>query len=120
MRKLFSLLASFVLLAAHPALAQPTVKEAPVGFDQPNAGITTGKLDSVSYPFTTVGTLQKALVYTSPGYCKNKKYPSKWGPSRRQINPLERYLFSAKQDLIQFSLTNLRVTWPSAEVTSSW
>ena len=75
MRKLFSLLTSLVLLAANAALAQPTVKEAPAGFDQPKAGIATGKIDSISYPSATVSTERKALVYTPPGYSKSKKYP---------------------------------------------
>jgi enterochelin esterase-like enzyme len=75
MRKLFSLLTSLVLLAANAALAQPTVKEAPTGFDQTKAGIANGKIDSISYPSATVGTVRKALVYTPPGYSKSKKYP---------------------------------------------
>jgi enterochelin esterase-like enzyme len=75
MRKLYSLLASVALLATHTALAQPTVKEAPAGFDQPKAGIATGRLDSISYQSTTVVTVRKALVYTPPGFSKSKKYP---------------------------------------------
>lgn len=75
MKQVISLIASIVLLAAHTALAQPTVKEAPAGFDQPRAGIATGKLDSISYPSATVGTIRKSLVYTPPGFAKNKKYP---------------------------------------------
>ena len=64
-----------MLLAAPITLAQPTVKEAPAGFDQPKGGIATGKLDSISYPSATVGTTRKALVYTPPGFSKSKKYP---------------------------------------------
>jgi enterochelin esterase-like enzyme len=75
MRKTFPLLASLALLAATTAFAQPTVKEAPIGFDQPRTGIATGRLDSISYPSATVGTVRKALVYTPPGFSKNKKYP---------------------------------------------
>ncbi|RZL13001.1 MAG: esterase, partial [Hymenobacter sp.] len=63
------------LLAAGSARAQPTVKEAPAGFDQPRAGIATGRLDSISYPSSTVGTVRKALVYTPPGFSAKKKYP---------------------------------------------
>jgi enterochelin esterase-like enzyme len=74
MRKLYPLLAS-LLLAATALQAQPTVKEAPAGFDQPKTGIATGRLDSISYPSATVGTTRKALVYTPPGYSKSKKYP---------------------------------------------
>ncbi|MFC6225779.1 hypothetical protein ACFP2F_21210 [Hymenobacter artigasi] len=55
MRKQLSLLAGLVLLATHAALAQPTVKEGPAGFDQPKAGVATGRLDSISYPSSIVG-----------------------------------------------------------------
>ncbi|GEO03252.1 hypothetical protein AAE02nite_09160 [Adhaeribacter aerolatus] len=48
---------------------------APPGFDQPQTGISQGKIDSVSYDSKTVGTKRKALVYTPPGYSKKKKYP---------------------------------------------
>ncbi|QJW92308.1 esterase [Spirosoma taeanense] len=57
------------------AIAQPTDKEAPKGFDQLRNGIATGKLDSVQYDSKTVGTKRKALVYMPPGYSKKKKYP---------------------------------------------
>lgn len=57
------------------ASAQDLEIQAPAGFDQPRTGIATGKLDSIQYPSTTVGTTRKALVYTPPGYNKKKKYP---------------------------------------------
>jgi enterochelin esterase-like enzyme len=76
MRKLyFFWLLSLGLLAASPALAQPTVLEMPPGFDQPRAGVAAGRLDTVSYPSSTVGTVRKALVYTPPGYVPRRKYP---------------------------------------------
>ena len=75
MRNVFSILLGVILLSASSVFAQPTVKEAPKGFDQPTAGIATGKLDSISYTSKTVGTVRKALVYTPPGYSKRKKYP---------------------------------------------
>ena len=75
MKNLLSLLFGLLLLATRPALAQQPAKEAPAGFDQPRAGIATGRLDSIAYPSTTVGTVRKALVYTPPGYSKRKKYP---------------------------------------------
>ena len=55
--------------------AQKIEKEGPKGFDQLRAGITAGKLDSIKYQSKTVGTIRKALVYTPPGFSKNKKYP---------------------------------------------
>lgn len=55
--------------------AQKIEKEGPKGFDQLRTGIAKGKLDSIQYQSKTVGTIRKALVYTPPGYSKNKKYP---------------------------------------------
>lgn len=55
--------------------AQPTEKQAPQGFDQRRPGIAAGKIDTIQYPSQTVGTTRKALIYTPPGFSKNKKYP---------------------------------------------
>jgi enterochelin esterase-like enzyme len=74
MKTLFSLVLSLILLAG-AATAQPTKKEGPTGFDQTKAGMPTGKIDSISYPSKTVGTVRKALVYTPPGFSKRRKYP---------------------------------------------
>jgi enterochelin esterase-like enzyme len=73
--RLFLILLSLVLLSVRSTFAQQIAREAPKGFDQPRAGIATGRLDSISYPSKTVGTVRKALVYTPPGYSKRKKYP---------------------------------------------
>jgi enterochelin esterase-like enzyme len=54
--------------------AQELVKEAPKGFDKPRTGIQQGKIDSITYESKTVGTTRKALIYTPPGYSKDKKY----------------------------------------------
>ncbi|MCB2377957.1 esterase [Hymenobacter sp. BT635] len=75
MRNVFLTLVSVVFLSASTAAAQTIAREAPRGFDQPTAGIATGRLDSIRYPSKTVGTVRKALVYTPPGYSKRKKYP---------------------------------------------
>ncbi|TDN38724.1 esterase [Hymenobacter sp. UV11] len=75
MRTVFSLILSIALLSASGAFAQKIALEGPKGFDQPTAGIATGKIDSIAYPSKTVGTVRKALVYTPPGYSKKKKYP---------------------------------------------
>jgi enterochelin esterase-like enzyme len=76
MRNVFPLALGLVVLSAGSALAQKiTPMEAPRGFDQPRAGSATGRIDSISYPSKTVGTVRKALVYTPPGYSKKKKYP---------------------------------------------
>ena len=74
MKSLFSALLSAALLSAGPGFAQ-IAKEMPRGYDQPRAGVAAGRIDSISYPSKTVGTVRKALVYTPPGYSKKKKYP---------------------------------------------
>lgn len=50
-------------------------KSAPNGYDVPRTGISHGQIDTVTYYSKTVDTNRKALVYTPPGYSKNKQYP---------------------------------------------
>jgi len=64
-----------LLLLGGEAFAQPAEQEAPKGFDEPQTGIPTGKLDTIRYVSKTVGTTRKALVYTPPGFNKKTKYP---------------------------------------------
>ena len=56
-------------------VAQKIEKEGPKGFDQLKPEIAHGKIDTISYASKTVGTTRKALVYTTPGFSKDKKYP---------------------------------------------
>ncbi|MFN3664882.1 MAG: alpha/beta hydrolase-fold protein, partial [Sediminibacterium sp.] len=56
-------------------LAQGIIKPASAGFDVLKENIAHGKIDSITYPSKTVGNDRKLLVYTPPGYSKNKKYP---------------------------------------------
>ncbi|WP_163399762.1 alpha/beta hydrolase-fold protein [Flavobacterium fluviatile] len=49
--------------------------QAPVGFDQLNANIPSGKIETITYESKTVGSIRKATVYTPPGFNKKKKYP---------------------------------------------
>jgi len=56
-------------------VAQKIEKEGPKGFDQLRPAIAHGKIDTISYASKTVGTTRKALVYTTPGLPKGKKYP---------------------------------------------
>ena len=56
-------------------VAQKIEKEGPKGFDQLRPAIAHGKIDTISYASKTVGTTRKALVYTTPGVQKGKKYP---------------------------------------------
>ena len=69
-----SFLLTSMLLIALVVGAQES-KLAPAGFDLIKANILHGKIDSVTYPSKTVGNNRRMLVYTPPGYSKNKKYP---------------------------------------------
>jgi enterochelin esterase-like enzyme len=57
------------------AYSQNAVKQAPQGFDVLHAGIPQGKIDTVYYESKTVGSIRKSVIYTPPGFSKNKKYP---------------------------------------------
>ncbi|TRX28858.1 esterase [Flavobacterium franklandianum] len=56
-------------------VAQKIEKEGPKGFDQLKPAIAHGKIDTISYTSKTIGSTRKALVYTTPGLSKGKKYP---------------------------------------------
>ena len=72
-RKMFTLLA--MLFCTGALIAQPSVMEAPAGFDVARPDIPHGRIDSISYPSKTVGVSRKALVYTPPGFSKKTAYP---------------------------------------------
>jgi len=55
--------------------AQEMIKPASAGFDVPQSNQAKGKIDTVSYPSTTVGSIRKVSIYTPPGYNKKKNYP---------------------------------------------
>ncbi len=57
------------------ANSQSEVSPAPFGFDIVREGIPHGKIDTITYNSKTVGVKRKALIYTPPGYSKDKKYP---------------------------------------------
>jgi len=48
---------------------------APKGFDTKRKGIERGKVETVEYDSKTVGGKRKMVIYTPPGYSKEKKYP---------------------------------------------
>ncbi|PRX46843.1 alpha/beta hydrolase-fold protein [Salegentibacter salegens] len=75
MKKFSSLLFIILLMLGFSSSAQEIQKEAPKGFDQERTDISRGKIDSVSYTSKTVGNTRKALIYTPPGFSKEKKYP---------------------------------------------
>ncbi len=64
-----------LLVSCSFADAQNIVNQAPKGFDSLQADIAHGNIDSVYYQSRTVGTKRKAMIYTPPGYSKDKKYP---------------------------------------------
>jgi enterochelin esterase-like enzyme len=62
----------FALVSTH---SQEIVKPGLPGFDLVRDSIPHGKIDTIVYKSKTVDTVRRALVYTPPGYAKNKKYP---------------------------------------------
>lgn len=70
-----SLAIAAVSVTTNAAFSQNIVQHIPAGFDVARTDIKHGKIDSISYTSTTVGTVRKALVYTPPGYSASKKYP---------------------------------------------
>jgi enterochelin esterase-like enzyme len=73
--KQLSILNSALLVFSLSAYSQNIVKHAPQGFDSLRTGIPQGKIDTVYYASKTIGTTRKAVIYTPPGYSKDKKYP---------------------------------------------
>jgi enterochelin esterase-like enzyme len=48
---------------------------APAGFDVVREDVRHGKIDTLIYFSATVGTDRRTIVYTPPGFSKQKKYP---------------------------------------------
>ncbi len=67
--------AFFLLLFVLTGNSQFLLEQAPQGFDVVRQGNAHGKIDTIVYASETVGTNRKALVYTPPGFSKNKNYP---------------------------------------------
>lgn len=74
MKKVISLLV-LVLVVILNFGAEGQIVAPQAGYDVFNNSITHGKIDTVKYTSTTVGTERAALVYTPPGYSSNQKYP---------------------------------------------
>jgi enterochelin esterase-like enzyme len=55
--------------------AQDIVQPASKGFDTLRPSIPHGRIDTLVYNSTTVGTKRKAIIYLPPAFSKNKKYP---------------------------------------------
>ncbi len=75
MRAAWRLAVGVVLAAAYPLGAADDPKAAAKGFDARRADIARGKVDTVEYDSRSVGAKRKMLVYTPPGYSKDRKYP---------------------------------------------
>ena len=73
--KLNSLLIAVLLLLSLTGFSQAEFNYPSPGFDMATESIPHGKIDTITYSSTTVGTNRKALIYTPPGYSKDKKYP---------------------------------------------
>ena len=61
-------------VALHPDDV-PAFPDPPAGFDAEREGIPHGQIKMVTYESKSVGTTRNMLVYTPPGYTKDKKYP---------------------------------------------
>jgi len=64
-----------ILLISSTIFSQNIEQHAPPDFDSMQTNIPHGKIDTISYYSTTVGTTRRSLIYTPPGYSTNKKYP---------------------------------------------
>jgi enterochelin esterase-like enzyme len=69
------IIVTVILFISLLGFSRGTVQVAQQGFDTVNDNIPHGKIDTISYSSSTVGTNRKALIYTPPGYSKDKKYP---------------------------------------------
>ena len=74
MKKLIYFIAVLLVFSIYTN-AQTFEKKAPEGYDVFHDNIAHGKVDSFYYNSTTVGAKRKSLIYTPPGYSKDKKYP---------------------------------------------
>ena len=74
MKQLALFLFAFMAFS-YNASSQNVVTPAPLGFDIVREFIPHGKIDTITYNSKTVGVKRRALIYTPPGYSKNKKYP---------------------------------------------
>jgi enterochelin esterase-like enzyme len=75
MRTISLLTILFVFCLKLHSQNNPGKRTAPPGFDSVRINIAHGKIDTIHYDSKTVGTTRKALIYTPPGFSKNKNYP---------------------------------------------
>jgi enterochelin esterase-like enzyme len=72
--KYFLRILILVILIGFSVNAKNQVLPASPGFDIVRSGIAHGKIDTIIYKSKTVGVNRKALIYTPPGFSKDKKY----------------------------------------------
>jgi len=58
-----------------PTYSQNIEKHALPGFDSLRVDIDHGKLDTIYYLSRTIDTTRKAIIYTPPGFSKDRNYP---------------------------------------------
>lgn len=73
--KKVTLLTLFLLGLSQFSHSQDVIKQAPEGYDEEQADIAHGTVDTVFYSSETVGNERGAVIYTPPGYSENKQYP---------------------------------------------
>jgi enterochelin esterase-like enzyme len=61
--------------AADDPQAKQELKPAPKGFDTLHGDIEHGKQETVEYDSKSVGSKRRMVIYTPPGYSKDRKYP---------------------------------------------
>ena len=54
---------------------KPAFAPAPAGFDVRRDGIERGQLEVAEYDSRTVGIKRRMMIYTPPGYSRDRKYP---------------------------------------------
>jgi enterochelin esterase-like enzyme len=69
------LLAAYVFTADAQEKKREGLPSAPNGFDTRREGIEHGKVETVEYNSKSVGGKRKMVLYTPPGYSKDRKYP---------------------------------------------
>ena len=73
--KQFKILFSVLFAISNATYSQRDIEQAPKDFDILREDIPHGKIDTIYYNSTTVGTERKAIIYTPPGFSIDKKYP---------------------------------------------
>ncbi len=74
-RNLLAATIVLILSGVASADAPADLPPAPKGFDAPRDNIEHGKTEKVEYDSKTVEAKRPMMVYTPPGYSKDKKYP---------------------------------------------